>query len=358
MNCRTLATAVFSLALACVADSASAADAFAASAAPAFCAVGSLPSGAADKTFVLAGWPDRGYDLELPATYVCGQAIAVVLVYHGGGGNKDNMRPLTCPGGDLRSPHCLDRAALSAGMAVVFANGTNARGSKLLNRGGLRTWNAGGGQNGYICVSGSACADGVDDMAYTRALLADLGRRIDIDGRRVFATGFSNGAAMTQRLACEAADTFAAIAPVSGENQFALAGCTPAARVAVLDIHGTLDKCWPYDGGDSGCLSSGLYVSVAETLAGWAARNGCDATPVTTTLPPRPGVHDGTSVVRFSYASCGAGGELEHLEVIGNGHYWPDGEAYASGRRLGGVMSRQLDTGPAIVEFFSSHSRP
>jgi polyhydroxybutyrate depolymerase len=322
------------------------------------CAAGSLPSGRLEKTFAVAGWPDRDYDLELPDAYRCGQPIAVVIVYHGGGGNKDNMRKIACPGGDLSSAHCLDRAALAAGMAVVFPNGTNARGSKLLNRGGLRTWNAGGGQGNYICVSGGACTSGVDDIAYTRALLAQLGRQVDIDSRRVFATGFSNGAAMSQRLACEAAETFAAIAPVSGENQFALAGCTPVARVAVLDIHGTLDKCWPYAGGADGCLESGLYVSVAETLVGWAARNGCDATPASTPLPPRPGIDDGTSVVRLDYANCGTGGQLQHLEVIGNGHYWPDGERYASGRLLGGTMSRQLDTGEAIVGFFAAHGRP
>jgi polyhydroxybutyrate depolymerase len=322
------------------------------------CVVGALPNGAADRTFALPGWPDRDYDLLLPASHRCGQPIALVVVYHGGGANKESMRKLTCPGGDARSADCLNQVALAAGMAVVIPNGTNARGGKLLNRHGVRTWNAGGGQNGAICVSGSACTNGIDDIAYTRALLADLAGRIDLDGQRIFATGFSDGAAMTQRLGCEAAETFAAIAPVSGENQFALAGCAPVARVAVLDIHGTLDKCWPYGGGDGGCLSSGLYVSVADTLAGWAERNGCDPTPTSETLPPRPGVNDGTSVVRLSYASCGSGGELEHLEVVGNGHYWPDGDRYASGRLLGGTMSRQLETGQAIVDFFAAHARP
>ena len=322
------------------------------------CAAGALPSGAAEKTFVVAGWPDRDYDIELPASHRCGQPIALVVVYHGGGANKESVRKLACPGGDLQSAACLDRTALAAGMAVVFPNGTNARGGKLLNRHGVRTWNAGGGQNGAICVSGSACTKGIDDIAYTRALLAELARRIDIDGRRVFASGFSDGAAMTQRLGCEAAETFAAIAPVSGENQFALTGCAPAERVAVLDVHGTLDKCWPYAGGEGGCIQSGLYVSVAETLAGWAARNGCDATPSSATLPPRPGVNDGTSVVRLAYANCAAGGQLEHLEVVGNGHYWPDGYCYASGRLLGGTMSRQLDTGQVIVDFFVAHARP
>jgi polyhydroxybutyrate depolymerase len=321
------------------------------------CTSTALADGAADTTFALAGWADRDYDLVLPASHVCGRQIAVVLVLHGGGSNKEGMRRLTCPDGDLTSPGCLERVAAAAGMAVVFANGTNAPGGNLIDANGVRTWNAGGGVNGYICVSGYACNQDIDDIAYVRALLADLSSHIVVDGKHVFATGFSNGAAMTQRLACEAADAFAAVAPVSGENQFALAGCTPSQRVAVLDIHGTLDACWPYAGGNGGCIESGLYVSVDSTLAGWAARNGCGAAS-STALPPIAGVADGTSVVRFDYAGCVAGGELEHLEVVGNGHYWPRGDAYASGAILGGTMSRQLDTGQAIVDFFTAHGRP
>ena len=188
------------------------------------------------------------------------------------------MRRLVCPGGDLESAGCLDRVALAAGMAVVFPNGSNAPVARLLlSRGGIRTWNAGGGRDGATCVSGDACKRDVDDVGYVRALLADVGRRIAVDPKRVFATGFSNGAALAHRLACEAADLFAAVAPVSGENQAALAACAPSRPVAVLSIHGTLDRCWPYAGGAGACIATGRYVSVEETLAGWAARNGCRA---------------------------------------------------------------------------------
>jgi len=321
------------------------------------CAAGALPDGAAERSFAVAGWPDRDYDLALPPAHRCGVPLAVVVVFHGGGGNKENMRKITCPGGDLASDGCLDRVARAAGMAVVFANGTASRGGGIISRGGIRTWNAGGGRDGYICASGPACTSAVDDVAYTRALLADLSHRIEVDGRRVYATGFSNGAAMAHRLACEAADRFAAIAPVGGQNQFALAGCTPAARIAVLDIHGTLDRCWPYEGGEGGCLASGRYVSVAETLAGWAARNGCEATPERTTLPPRAAVNDGTQVVRLAYRGC-TRGSVEHLQVVGNGHYWPDGHAYARPRLLGGAMSHQLDTARAMVAFFAANAKP
>jgi polyhydroxybutyrate depolymerase len=322
------------------------------------CRVGALPSGATSTTLAVAGWSDRDYDIQVPASYRCGQPIAVVIAFHGGGGNKANMRQTACPGGDLTSVGCIDRIALAAGMAVVFPNGTKVPGSDALTPDGIRTWNAGGGNNGYNCVSGNACNNGVDDIGYVRALVADIGTHLDLDAKRVFASGFSNGAALTQRLACQTADLIAAIAPVSGENQYALDGCAPSQRVAVLDIHGTADGCWPYDGGVGGCVDAGLYVSVATTLAGWAGRNACAATPTATTLPPLPGVNDGTSVVRQSYAGCGSGGDLVHLQVVGGGHYWSRGHSSSVTGNSGGVMSQQLDTSQTVVDFFGAHGRP
>ena len=78
-----------------------------------------------------------------------------------------------------------------------------------------------------------------------------------------------------------------------------------------------------------------------------------------TTLPPRPGIDDGTSVVRFDYASCGARRRARApARWSATATTGPTGNAYASSRLLGGVMSRQLDTGEAIVDFFAAHGRP
>ncbi|HEY4957274.1 MAG TPA: hypothetical protein VII31_05615 [Caldimonas sp.] len=96
------------------------------------CPATALPSGAASTTLAIAAWPDRDYDLMLPASYRCGQPIAVAIVFHGGGGNKANIRQTACPGGDLASAGCIDRTALAAGMAVVFPNGTKVPGSDAL----------------------------------------------------------------------------------------------------------------------------------------------------------------------------------------------------------------------------------
>ncbi len=54
-------------------------------------------------------------------------------------------------------------------------------------------------------MSGNACNNGIDDMAYVRALVADIGTHIAVDNKRTFASGFSNGAALSQQLACQAA---------------------------------------------------------------------------------------------------------------------------------------------------------
>ena len=118
------------------------------------CPTTALPSGPTSTAFTLAAWPDRGYHLVLPASHECGKPMAVAIVLHGGGGNKENMRTLTCPGGDLASVGCLHRQLLAAGFAVVLPNGSNSPGGKLVDPNGLRTWNAGGGHVDYICVSG------------------------------------------------------------------------------------------------------------------------------------------------------------------------------------------------------------
>ena len=257
-----------------------------------------------------------------------------------------------------RAPRCLDRVALAAGMAVVFPNGTDARGGRLLSRGGMRTWNAGGGRDGTVCVSGDACKRGVDDVAYVRALLADVGARIDVDPKRVFATGFSNGAALAHRLACEAADAVR-------RGRAGLGREPGRARAAVRRR------------GRSRCSSStARSIAAGRMPAAPAAASPTGATSrsprrspagprATAAAPSRrgrrsrrgPASHDGTSVVRHDYAGCARGRRAEHLEVVGNGHYWPDGQALRERPpSSAATMSRQLDTGQAVVDFFGARA--
>jgi polyhydroxybutyrate depolymerase len=81
--------------------------------------------------------------------------------------------------------------------------------------------------------------DGVDDVAFIRALLDDVSKHVNVDPGRVYATGFSNGSSLAWRLACEASDIFTAVVPVAAGS--CLSECKPTHKVSVLDVYGTAD---------------------------------------------------------------------------------------------------------------------
>lgn len=266
-----------------------------------------------------------------------GGALPAILMLHGGGGNRTAARRTSCPAGVITSPDCLDQLAAARGFLVVVPDGTGAI---------FRTWNSGGGANGWQCVSGAACTSNVDERAYFTALLADVGQLVPLDLTRVYATGLSNGASMSHRLACEFSE-ISAIASVAGGNQFSTTRpCTRAA--SVLEIHGTADPCWNFDGGPVSCADTnpGSKISVPDTLARWPANNGCDGGGVITTLPDTTA--DGTLTVKHAYACSGAA--LEFYEVLDGGHTWPGGAT-----SMNGLTATDWAANSVILDFFTAH---
>jgi polyhydroxybutyrate depolymerase len=257
---------------------------------------------------------------------------------------------MTCPEGDADAPTCILQVADREGFAVVMPDGV----SQGL-RGG-RYWNAGGGSKEYRCVGGDACAEGSDDVAYVDAVLDEVRRAVYVDDARIYATGLSNGAAMSHRLACERADVFAAVAPVAGANQaLAVPGCSPSRPVPVLHLHGTDDPCWGFDGAIEtnlcGSLDDGKFVEPEKSHAFWLDANGCDGD---TTSPVPDASNDGTSTTRHVGRSCDADTEL--WVVDGGGHAWPGGWPYL-GRFFIGTVPQDYSATEAIWTFFAAHPR-
>src|SRR5580698_9486084 len=79
----------------------------------------------------------------------------------------------------------------------------------IMPNGYMNSWNAG------TCCGGAVSA-GLDDVALMRAIFAEVGTHVNLDLRRVYSTGLSNGGYMSYRLACEASDLFVAVAAASG----------------------------------------------------------------------------------------------------------------------------------------------
>jgi polyhydroxybutyrate depolymerase len=176
------------------------------------------------------------------------------------------------------------------------------------------------------------------DLSFVAELLVYLRQEISIDPRRIYATGFSDGGAMANALACEMPETFAAVAPVSG-FQGNLDNCAPDRPVSMLAIHGTADPVIPYEGWPGELPSAHLW------LEAWAERNGCD---------PASQVEDlGQGLTVETWGDCDGGATVVLYTRQGGDHIWP-----------GSVAGEQLEGGPAnmnatdlIWEFFEAHPR-
>jgi len=267
---------------------------------------------------------ERSYLVHIPPKHDPKQPTPVVLAFHGGGGNAEQMVRF-CG---------LNEKADKEGFIVVYPSGTG-RFEKML------TWNG-----GNCC--GYAQWNKVDDVAFTRALLDDLAKFANVDPKRVYATGMSNGAIMCYRLASELSDRIAAIAPVSGP--MGTEKCSPRRPVAVIHFHGTDDQYAPFEGGKGRGVSQTDFYSVEHSIRAWVKANGCPEMPVVTDLPDK--ADDGMKVQRKTYGPGSDGAEVVLVEIKGGGHTWPGRDPVV---RFLGKSTKDISANDLMWEFFKKH---
>ncbi|MGW5362188.1 alpha/beta hydrolase family esterase [Actinopolymorpha pittospori] len=190
-----------------------------------------------------------------------GASRPLLLVLHSFGGTWQR----------LRTVGRFEERAARLGFVVAYGIGAD------------RSWNAGS------CCGWSQSRD-ADDVGYLVSVAADVRRRIpDVDPRRIYLTGFSNGAMMTLRALCERPRVFAAGVGVAGQ----LVGrCAGGAPIHYLEIHGTVDAVVPYAGGRVGWLG--------------------------VTFPPVSGLP--------ARVRAGAPGSVVEIRTHPCGHVWPTGD--------------------------------
>jgi polyhydroxybutyrate depolymerase len=158
---------------------------------------------------------------------------------------------------------------------------------------------------------------------------------------------------MTNRLACDRADLFAAIAPVSG-TLGVNAGCAPSRPVAVRETHGTADPIVPSDGGPTiGRGGPSTIGSAPSMIDRWREIDGCHGVPTEDVLPS---VGDGTEVHRFSSTACSGGSAAVFMQVDNGGHTWPGGTQYLPTAIIS-PTSHAFDASETSWQFFASHAQ-
>ena len=222
---------------------------------------------------------DRSYRLYIPAGLPSPAPLVVMM--HGGFGSAQQAE----------RAYGWDELADSAKFVVAYPDGVS------------RAWNV----NGGCC--GRPSRDNIDDVAFINAVVDDIGHRVNVDPRRRYATGISNGGMLAYALACNTG-TFAAIGPDSATQ---LDKCAAPHPTSVMHIHGTADPRIRYDGGPgSGVATPNGGPSMPDLNAFWRNVDRCAAPTATT---------DGA--VTTSSADCPDGRSVVLITVDGGGHEWP-----------------------------------
>jgi len=284
--------------------------------------------GTHEEVIELAG-QRRKVIVHVPKGYDPRNATPLVLAFHGGGGDAAFMAD--------DQKYGLVSKSEQAGFIAVFPNGY----SKLPG-GRFATWNAG-------ACCGDARDKRVDDVAFTQALVAWAAQRYNVDRRRVYATGMSNGGMLAHRLACELPQVFAAVASVAGTDN--TAECQPSTPVAVLHIHARDDDHVLFNGGagpgvfrDESKVTD--FTAVPVTVSRWVARNQCSATPQRTLQTA--GAYCDT------YSGCRDGREVQLCVTDTGGHSWPGASQVRRGKE---PASQALSANDVIWDFFSRNAR-
>ncbi|MDA0179522.1 hypothetical protein OJ997_04375 [Solirubrobacter phytolaccae] len=233
----------------------------------------------------------REYRLYRPAGL--SRRAPLIVVYHGW--------PQTAE--DAERGGGWTQAADRHGFVVAFPEGVE------------QSFNAGG-------CCGGAQSEGVDDVAAAHAIITDVSRRVGVDRRRIYATGFSNGAMMAYRLGCES-DRFAAIGPVAGTQ---MVDCPDRRRVSVIHIHGTEDGIVPPDGDAD-------LPPIRRVISQWRSSLRCAPASVTT-----------SGDLRRSRSRCPGGLDVDLFTLRGLDHEWA-------------TRSQGLDTTETLWAFFARHRR-
>lgn len=273
----------------------------------------STPTPVAQPAGSLVVGGDRPVTVQIPEGHVPSEPAPLLLVLHAFGSTSEG----------IEAEYGIGGGALERGWIVVVPDGTTGDD-------GRQFWNAGTPRCCNLFDSD------VDDSAYLADLIDNVGRAVEVDPARVFLFGHSNGGFMTYRMACDHAETVAALVSLAGLTTPEEI-CDPSGPVHVLQIHGT-------DDGSIRCDGESDRPSADEMVRLWAAYDGCD--PAGDASGPAldlDGGIDGDETHPIVFASGCAPGGSATLWTIDGGEHRPTPSA---------------SFGDLVLDFLDTHPKP
>lgn len=162
----------------------------------------------------------------------------------------------------------------------------------------------------------------VDDVSYLQNLNIYLQDHYSLDTENVFCTGMSNGGDLSYMLACQASETFKAVAPVAGMIlQDIMDDCNPEEEVPIFEIHGTEDDVTYFDGDINNNDGWGAYPSIPSTINFFSDLYNLELEESGSLDDVNQ--DDGSTVTYDKYGSSESCSEIWLYTVNQGGHDWP-----------------------------------
>ncbi|MBN2182355.1 MAG: hypothetical protein JW715_10610 [Sedimentisphaerales bacterium] len=160
----------------------------------------------------------------------------------------------------------------------------------------------------YFNVGGSfeELTGGTDDLGFISKLIDTMVAEYNIDTTRIYVMGFSNGSAMSYRVAAELSHKIAAIGAVSGQMVYEY--CNPELSVPIMHFHGLSDPLLPYEGTDT-------VPSVESVMEIWRQVNDCYSIPYT--------IYNEPGIIGKKWPSFNGKGDVILYTIQDQEHEWP-----------------------------------
>ncbi|MSP59226.1 MAG: hypothetical protein EXR72_02610 [Myxococcales bacterium] len=267
---------------------------------------------------------DRPYMAKVPSGYDAAKPTPLLILLHGFGAS-----------GAIQNSY-FEMSALVDKRGFLYAYPDGTLDQQAMPQ---RFWNG-----------TDACCDffatGVDDVAYLGAVIDDMSAKYNVDKKRIFVAGHSNGGFMAHRLACDLSPRIAGIVSLAGAGWKDPKLCPGKEPVAVLQVHGDADDKIGYGGGST----NRAYPSARDSVGGWVTRNGCKATAEKGTALDLDGSLAGAETIVERWTGC-KGGAAELWTIQGGGHIPKFGSLHPD-------QTKGLAFAEAIYGFLAAHPKP
>ena len=269
---------------------------------------------------VKSGDLDRTFFLHVPPGYDGLKPIPVVVVLHGWTASAEMAEVYTrmAEEGDAK------------GFATAFPEGAG--------NAGAQGWNA-----GFMNLSG---VNNIDDVGFIAKILDQVEGELNVNRKREYVCGHSNGAFLSNFIGSRLANRIAAIGSVAGTIGVGNKDIPePVGPVSVILIHGKKDTMVAYGKGSHALLNG---VGAEDSARWWAQRDGCSLVPAVTQNP---------NVTYTLYSGGKSGTEVELVSIANGSHSWPGGYHFDDNHQPALETETGVSAADLLWSFFMAHPK-